>query len=214
MRYISTRGQAPALNFEDCMLSGLASDGGLYVPESVPVLAFETIESFSGLSYEEVAFQVIKPFVGDTFGDDILKGMISRAYAGFDHPARCPLVQTGINEWVLELHHGPTLAFKDVALQLLGQMFDHVLARRGDRITIVGATSGDTGSAAMEAFHGAENVDVFFLHPKDRVSEVQRRQMTTHGAGNLFAVALEGTFDDCQSRVKDMFNDQAFRRED
>ena len=213
MRYISTRGQAPVLSFEDCMLTGLALDGGLYVPETVPVLGHDQIAGFAGQSYEDVAFQVMRPFTGDTFDDATFRELIARAYAGFDHPARCPLVQTDNNEWVLELHRGPTLAFKDVALQLIGQMFDHVLARRGDRITIVGATSGDTGSAAMEAFRDADNVDVFFLHPHNRVSEVQRRQMTTHGAANLHAIALEGTFDDCQTRVKDMFNDHGFRDE-
>ena len=213
MRYISTRGQAPALDFEECMLTGLARDGGLYVPETVPVLSKDQISAFAGKPYEDMAYQVMRPFVGDSFDDQTFRALIDRAYASFDHPARCPLVQTHTNEWVLELHHGPTLAFKDVALQLIGQMFDHVLARRGSRITIVGATSGDTGSAAMEAFRGADNVDVFFLHPKDRVSEVQRRQMTTHGADNLHAIALEGTFDDCQNRVKDMFNDHAFRDE-
>ena len=213
MRYISTRGQAPVLSFEDTMLTGLARDGGLYVPETVPVLAEAEFAALAGALYEEAAFRVMRPFIGDTFTDDEFRACIDAAYASFDHPARCPLTQIGVNEWVLELHHGPTLAFKDVALQLIGQMFDRVLARHGRRICIVGATSGDTGSAAMEAFRGAENVDVFFLHPHNRVSEVQRRQMTTLGAGNLHAIALDGTFDDCQARVKDMFNDHAFRDE-
>lgn len=213
MRYISTRGQAPALTFEETMLTGLARDGGLYVPEEVPVLSSETIGAFAGKSYEDVAFQVMRPFIGDCFTDAEFRDLITRAYASFQHAARCPLVQTGANEWILELHHGPTLAFKDVALQLMGQMLDAVLTRQGRKVTIVGATSGDTGSAAMEAFRGSTSVDVFFLHPAGRVSEVQRRQMTTQAEPNLHAIALEGTFDDCQARVKDMFNDFEFRDE-
>src|SRR5690625_1505619 len=213
MRYISTRGEAPVLSFEETMLAGLARDGGLYLPESWPQLAAAEIEEFAGRTYEEVAFHVMRPFIGNTFADDEFRRLIARAYAGFDHPARCPLVQIGVNEWVLELHHGPTLAFKDVALQLLGQMFDTVLTRRGERVTIVGATSGDTGSAAMEAFRGAERVDVFFLHPAGRISEVQRRQMTTLPEANVHAVAVEGDFDDCQAAVKALFNDHAFRDE-
>lgn len=213
MNYISTRGRAPVLEFEETMLTGLARDGGLYVPESVPQLSAEALQGLRGATYEETAFKVMRPFVGGCFSDDAFRAIIARAYAVFGHSARCPLVQFGPNEWILELHHGPTLAFKDVALQLLGQMFDTVLARRDQRVTIVGATSGDTGSAAMQAFAGAEQVDVFFLHPASRVSEVQRRQMTTLDAPNVHAIALEGTFDDCQARVKDMFNDFAFRDE-
>ncbi|MEL7154085.1 MAG: threonine synthase, partial [Pseudomonadota bacterium] len=205
MRYISTRGQAPELTFEETMLTGLARDGGLYVPHAVPVLPAEQIAGFAGKSYEAVAFEVMRPFIGDCFNDDEFRAIIERAYSGFQHSARCPMVQIGANEWVLELHHGPTLAFKDVALQLMGQMLDAVLTRNDRKATIVGATSGDTGSAAMEAFRGSSSVDVFFLHPKGRVSEVQRRQMTTLGAKNLHAIALDGTFDDCQARVKDMF---------
>ncbi|MEM1300715.1 MAG: threonine synthase [Pseudomonadota bacterium] len=213
MRYISTRGQAPELTFEEAMLTGLARDGGLYVPAEVPVLDAETLESLRGATYEDVAFAVMRPFIGDCFTDAEFREIIAEAYKGFGHPARCPLVQIDNNHWLLELHHGPTLAFKDVALQLIGQMFDRVLARQGRKITIVGATSGDTGSAAMEAFRGADNVDVFFLHPAGRISEVQRRQMTTPVESNVHAIALEGTFDDCQNRVKDMFNDFAFRDE-
>lgn len=213
MRYISTRGQAPALTFEETMLTGLARDGGLYVPESVPTLSLDEIAGFAGKPYEDVAFTVMRPFIGDCFSDSEFRHLIERAYSGFQHAARCPMIQTGSNEWVLELHHGPTLAFKDVALQLMGQMLDAVLVRQGRKVTIVGATSGDTGSAAMHAFRGSSSVDVFFLHPAGRVSEVQRRQMTTAAEPNLHAIALEGTFDDCQARVKDMFNHFAFRDE-
>ena len=213
MRYVSTRGQAPVLSFEEVMLAGLARDGGLYVPESWPRLAPAEIAGFAGQSYEAVAFRVMRPFIGDCFADAEFRQLIDAAYASFDHPARCPLVQLGPNEWVLELHHGPTLAFKDVALQLVGRMFEAVLARTGARVTIVGATSGDTGSAAMEAFRGSDRVDVFFLHPAGRISEVQRRQMTTPAEPNVHAIAVEGDFDDCQARVKDLFKDLAFRDE-
>ncbi|MEM7422455.1 MAG: threonine synthase [Pseudomonadota bacterium] len=213
MRYVSTRGQAPPLSFEETMLTGLARDGGLYVPEEIPSLSPKDLAGLAGASYEDAAFTVMRPFIGDCFDDKTFRDLIAKAYAGFGHPARCPLVQTGTNEWILELHHGPTLAFKDVALQLMGQMLETVLARRGARVTIVGATSGDTGSAAMEAFRGSGTVDVFFLHPHNRVSEVQRRQMTTPVEPNVHAIALDGTFDDCQARVKDMFNDFAFRDE-
>ena len=213
MRYISTRGQAPDLGFEETMLTGLARDGGLYVPAEVPVLGADQIAALAGQPYEEIAFAVMRPFIGDCFTDTEFRDVIAAAYGRFGHAARCPLVQTGPNEFILELHHGPTLAFKDVALQLIGQMFDRVLARRGQKVTIVGATSGDTGSAAMEAFRGSDMVDVFFLHPHGRISEVQRRQMTTPPEANVHAIALEGDFDDCQARVKDMFNDFAFRDE-
>ncbi|NOR64329.1 MAG: threonine synthase, partial [Rhodobacteraceae bacterium] len=213
MKYISTRGQAPALSFEDAMLSGLATDGGLYVPEAWPQMSAEDIAALAGLSYEDAAFRVIKPFVADTFSDDELRGILARAYGTFRHPARVPLVQTGANEYVAELHHGPTLAFKDVAMQLIGQMFEAVLKRRKERVTIVGATSGDTGSAAIEAFKGLDAVDVVILYPHGRVSEVQRRQMTTPSEANVHAVAMDGDFDDCQARLKDMFNDADFRGE-
>lgn len=211
MQYISTRGAAPVLGFGEAMMTGLARDGGLYVPESVPSLPPEQIAALAGLSYEEIAFQVMKPFMGETFADDEFRGLIARAYAGFGHAARAPLVQLGPNHFLLELFHGPTLAFKDFAMQLIGQMMQAALARTGERITIVGATSGDTGSAAIEAFRGLPNVDVFILFPHGRVSEVQRRQMTTPVEANVHALALEGDFDDCQARVKDMFNDFAFR---
>lgn len=211
MRYISTRGEAPALSFEEAMLTGLARDGGLYVPESVPTWNDAEFHALAGLPYEEAAQRVMQPFIGDCFGAEEFRAIIDRAYAGFDHAARCPLVQIGANEWLLELHHGPTLAFKDVAMQLIGQMFETVLKRRGERVTIVGATSGDTGSAAIEAFRGLDMVDVFILYPHGRVSAVQRRQMTTPDEANVHALAVEGDFDDCQALVKDMFNDHGFR---
>ncbi|MBL4806297.1 MAG: threonine synthase [Rhodobacteraceae bacterium] len=211
MKFISTRGQAPELSFEDAMLSGLARDGGLYVPSEWPQMSHDDIAALAGLSYEDAAFRIMKPFVGDTYSDDEFRGIIKRAYAGFRHPARVPLVQIGPNDFLLELHHGPTLAFKDVAMQLIGQMFETTLKKRGERVTIVGATSGDTGSAAIEAFQGLESVDVIILYPHGRVSEVQRRQMSTPTASNVHALAMDGDFDDCQARLKDMFNDFDFR---
>ena len=211
MRYISTRGTAPALSFEEAMLTGLARDGGLYVPENVPTLTHSQIAAMAGKSYEEVAYTVMRPFIGDTFTDEEFKGLIDQAYAGFGHAARAPMVQLDQGHFLLELFHGPTLAFKDFAMQLIGQLFQTALARRGDRVTIVGATSGDTGSAAIEAFRGLDNVDVFILYPHGRVSEVQRRQMTTPSEDNVHALALDGDFDDCQARLKDMFNDFEFR---
>ncbi|MFV0384465.1 threonine synthase [Paracoccus sp. (in: a-proteobacteria)] len=209
MRYVSTRGQAPVLNFEQAMLSGLARDGGLYLPESVP--AFSGLETLDGLPYEEIAFRVIRPFTGDSFTEEELRGAIFRAYARISHAARAPLVQLAPGHHLLELFHGPTLAFKDFAMQLIAQLFQIALKRSGQRITIVGATSGDTGSAAIEAFRGIDNVDVFIMFPHGRVSEVQRRQMTTPDAPNVHALAVDGHFDDCQARLKDLFNDHAFR---
>ena len=211
MRYISTRGQAPELTFGEAMLTGLARDGGLYVPETIPTLTADQIAALAGLSYEETAFRVMRPFVGDTFTDTEFRSAIDKAYAGFGHAARAPLVQLAPNHFLLELFHGPTLAFKDFAMQLIGQLFQIALGREGRRVTIVGATSGDTGSAAMEAFRGLANVDVFILYPHGRVSEVQRRQMTTPSEANVHALAVDGDFDDCQSRLKDMFNDFTFR---
>ncbi|MBV1866667.1 MAG: threonine synthase [Marinosulfonomonas sp.] len=213
MRYISTRGQAPALTFEEAMLTGLARDGGLYVPETIPQMSPGDISALAGLSYEEVAYRVMRPFVGTSFGDTEFQDIIARAYSGFTHDARAPLVQLGPNHFLLELFHGPTLAFKDFAMQLIGQLFQAALARRGERVTIVGATSGDTGSAAIEAFRGLDNVDVFILFPHGRVSEVQRRQMTTPVESNVHALAMDGDFDDCQAKLKDMFNDFTFRDE-
>ncbi|KPP87471.1 MAG: threonine synthase [Rhodobacteraceae bacterium HLUCCO07] len=211
MNYISTRGTAPVLDFEDTMLTGLARDGGLYLPEAIPSLTTGEIAALAGLSYEECAFRIMRPFIGDAFTDDAFRGIIARAYAGFNHAARAPLVQLAPGHFLLELFHGPTLAFKDFAMQLIGQMFQAALERNGQRVTIVGATSGDTGSAAIEAFRGLDNVDVFILFPHGRVSEVQRRQMTTPTEANVHALAVTGDFDDCQARVKDMFNHFDFR---
>jgi threonine synthase len=211
MNYISTRGTAPKLGFEATMLTGLARDGGLYLPETWPHLSPDEIAGLAGLPYEEVAFRVMRPFVGDAFTDQEFRDILVRAYAGFGHVARCPLSQIGPNDWLLELFHGPTLAFKDVAMQLIGQLFETSLKRSGKRVTIIGATSGDTGSAAIEAFRGLDAVEVFILFPDGRVSEVQRRQMTTPADANVHALAIAGDFDDAQARVKDMFNDHAFR---
>lgn len=209
MRYVSTRGQAPVLNFEQAMLSGLARDGGLYLPEAVP--GFGAITELDGLPYEEIAFRVIRPFTGDSFSDAELRGAIDRAYGRIEHTAKAPLHQLAPGHHLLELFHGPTLAFKDFAMQLIAQLFQIALKRSGQKITIVGATSGDTGSAAIEAFKGIDNVDVFIMFPHGRVSEVQRRQMTTPDAANVHALALDGHFDDCQARLKDLFNDHEFR---
>lgn len=211
MRYISTRGTAPALSFADAMMTGLARDGGLYVPDAWPTLSRAEIAGFAGKRYQDVALEVMRPFVAGTFDDAAFAAMIERAYAGFAHQAVCPVSQIDTNDFLLELFHGPTLAFKDVAMQLIGQMFEAALAERGERLTIVGATSGDTGSAAIEAFKGLGAVDVFIMYPHGRVSEVQRRQMTTPDAPNIHALAVDGDFDDCQARLKDMFNDFAFR---
>ncbi|MEO0938666.1 MAG: threonine synthase [Pseudomonadota bacterium] len=211
MNYISTRAQAPVLPFEDTMLSGLARDGGLYVPETIPQISPEAIAAMAGQPYEHVAFDVMRPFVGTGISESDFADLIAKAYVGFGHPARAPLKQLDAGHFLLELFHGPTLAFKDFAMQIIGQLFQHVLEKRGERVTIVGATSGDTGSAAIEAFRGLDNVDVFILYPHGRISEVQRRQMTTPQEANVHALALDGDFDDCQARLKDMFNDFEFR---
>ncbi|MFV0333977.1 MAG: threonine synthase [Tropicimonas sp.] len=213
MKYISTRGKAPVLSFDEAMLTGLARDGGLYVPETIPQMSAAEIAGLAGLPYEEVAFRVMWPFIGGSFTQAEFRDIIARAYASFGHAARAPLVQLGPDHFLLELFHGPTLAFKDFAMQLIGQLFEAALTRRGERVTIVGATSGDTGSAAIEAFRGLDAVDVFILFPHGRVSEVQRRQMTTPAEGNVHALAVDGDFDDCQARLKDMFNHFAFRDE-
>ena len=210
MRYISTRGQAAALSFNEALLAGLPSDGGLYVPAAWPKLSFGEIRSFRGKPYAEVAFAVMSPFVGGEIDDVDLQQMIEEAYATFHHPAVTPLVQMGPNDWLLELYHGPTLAFKDLAMQILARLMDHVLTERGERLMIAGATSGDTGGAALEAFKTCDGIETFFMFPDGKVSDFQRRQMTTVGADNCHALAIDGSFDDCQTMVKDMFANQAF----
>ena len=211
MRYVSTRGEAPVLGFDEVLLSGLARDGGLYVPESWPKFSAAEWRGLSGLSYADAALRVLTPFVGDAVAADDLARIVRESYQRFAHPAVAPLKQLGPNDWLLELFHGPTLAFKDYALQLVGRLFDHVLARRRSRVTIVGATSGDTGSAAIEACRDRDAIEIFILHPRGRVSEVQRRQMTTVASPNVHNIAVEGTFDDCQDLVKGMFADAEFR---
>jgi threonine synthase len=211
LRYVSTRGEAPELGFEDVLLTGLARDGGLYVPAQWPELSAREITALQGKSYEDVAFAVMHPFIGGAVPEAELKRMIAGAYASFGHPAVAPLKQLDDNQWLLELFHGPTLAFKDVAMQLLARLMDWALARRRTRATIVGATSGDTGGAAIEAFKSSEHAFVFMMHPHGRVSEVQRRQMTTVDSPSIHNIAIEGNFDDCQAIVKALFNDLAFR---
>ena len=213
MRYVSTRGQDEELNFEEVLISGLATDGGLYVPKIWPRISEDDMHSLAGLSYQEIAFKVMKPFTGETFSDEEFSEMIEKAYSKFDHKGVCPLVQLSNNHFLLELFHGPTLAFKDVAMQIIGQMFDKILKRKNLKATVIAATSGDTGSAAMEAFKKSELVDVFVLFPVGRVSEVQRRQMTTVARPNIHALAVEGDFDDCQLLVKQMFNDHQFKND-
>ncbi len=207
MRYVSTRGTAPELGFCDVLLAGLANDGGLYMPETWPSLA----DLSATRTYAEAATAVMAPFIGDEIAPEVFAALCDDAYATFRHDAVVPLVQIGANEWLLEQFHGPTLAFKDVALQLVGRLFDHVLCERRQRVTIVGATSGDTGSAAIDGVKNCSNVDIVILYPHGRTSEVQRRQMTTVDSPNVHTVAVEGTFDDCQDLVKAMFNDAAFR---
>jgi threonine synthase len=207
MDYLSTRGGAPVLDFEGATLAGLASDGGLYLPREWPRFSPGEIAAMAGLPYAELAVRVMLPFVGDSLSERRLRELAGEAYARFDHAAVTPLVQLDERLWLLELFHGPTLAFKDVALQLLGRLFEEFLARREQRLTIVGATSGDTGSAAIDAVAGRDNIDIFMLHPKGRVSDVQRRQMTTVKAPNVYNVAIDGSFDDAQAMVKRMFGD-------
>jgi threonine synthase len=209
MRYVSTRGTAPVLRFTDALLAGLATDGGLYVPEHWPVLP----PAEPGATYAQRAAQVMQLFVGDDIAEADLLRLCEEAYATFAHPAVVPLVQTGDHDFVQELFHGPTLAFKDVALQLVGRLFDLVLASRNQRVTIVGATSGDTGSAAIDGVRNCANVDIVILYPHQRTSDVQRKQMTTVDSPNVRVVAIEGTFDDCQDLVKAMFNDAEFREQ-
>jgi threonine synthase len=211
MQFVSTRGQAPVLGFSEAVLAGLASDGGLYVPQSWPHLTAEEIASFAGVPYADVAYVIISRFTGDEIGPQQLKSIIDQAYAVFRHPSVTPLLELEPNHFVLELFHGPTLAFKDVAMQFLSRVMDHILAERNLRATIVGATSGDTGSAAIEAFRGRDTTDIFILHPEGRTSPVQRLQMTTVLDANVHNIALDGTFDDCQNLVKAMFNNHRFR---
>lgn len=210
MKYISTRGQAPELDFEEAVLTGMASDGGLYVPAELPKFSKEEIASFASMSYDQLAFHIMKPFVAAAISDSELKALIEDAYTSFRHSAIAPMVQLDQNLWVLELFHGPTLAFKDFALQFLGRLFDFILERRGQKVAIMGATSGDTGSAAIEGCRRCNNVDIFILHPFERVSDVQRRQMTTVIADNVKNIAVKGNFDDCQNMVKASFADQSF----
>ncbi|MER8384715.1 threonine synthase [Mesorhizobium sp. M0166] len=211
MQYVSTRGEAPALGFSDAVLAGLARDGGLYLPSAWPLFSAAEIRAMRGLAYPDLAIRVLSPFIGGEIAAPVFERLVREAYATFRHEAVCPLVQTGPNSFVLELFHGPTLAFKDVAMQLLARLMDHVLAERDQRATIVGATSGDTGGAAIDAFAGRNRTDIFVLFPHGRVSPVQQRQMTTSTAANVHALAIEGNFDDCQGLVKDMFNDHGFR---
>lgn len=213
MRYVSTRGTAPVLGFADVLLAGLAEDGGLYVPEAWPMLSPAEWRGLRGLAYPELTARILGPFVGDAIDERTLARLCREAYRGFAHAAVAPLVQLEHRVFALELFHGPTLAFKDFALQLLGRLFDHVLAERGERVTIVGATSGDTGSAAIEACRDRARLSIVILHPHGRVSEVQRRQMTTVTSPNVGNIAVEGSFDDCQDLVKAMFADTGFRRE-
>ncbi|TXM74696.1 threonine synthase [Methylobacterium sp. WL69] len=210
MLHVSTRGAAAPLSFSDALLAGLARDGGLYVPETWPRLSHETIAGLAGLRYADAAKIVLRPLIDGEIADADFDRMIEESYATFRHPAVCPLTQLDDNLFLLELFHGPTLAFKDVAMQLLGRLMDHVLRARGSRATIVGATSGDTGSAAVEAFRGLDQVDIFILFPEGRVSEVQRRQMTSVGADNVHAIAIDGNFDDCQNIVKALFQHAEF----
>ena len=209
MEYVSTRGAAPTLDFAGATLAGLANDGGLYVPREWPRFTEAEIAAMAGLPYAELAARVMQPFVGDSLSPEKLRELTAQAYGRFAHTAVTPLKQLDQQHWLLELFHGPTLAFKDVALQLLGLLFEEFLSRGGDPLTIVGATSGDTGSAAIDAVAGRARIDIFMLHPKGRVSEVQRRQMTTVRAPNVHNIAVAGTFDDAQATVKRMFNDPA-----
>ncbi len=211
MEYLSTRGEAPVLGFSDALLAGLARDGGLYLPKEFPQFSASDIRALRGKTYAEVAIHVLTPFVAGDIDQADFERMVHEAYGTFRHEAVCPLVQTRHNEFILELFHGPTLAFKDVAMQLLARLMDHILTKRNERATIVGATSGDTGGAAIEAFANRDRTDIFILFPHNRVSPVQQRQMTTSAASNVHALAIEGNFDDCQSLVKGMFNDLNFR---
>lgn len=211
MHYISTRGKAPKVGFSEALLAGLAPDGGLYVPEEWPFFTAADLRDFRKLSWQDLAFEIISPFVGDDIPEEDLRDLLKEALAPFAHRAITPLKQLDQNLWLMELFHGPTLAFKDIALQILAKLFDYVLEKEDKYLTIVGATSGDTGSAAIHACQASDHLDIFILHPQGRVSEIQRRQMTTVISENVFNIALDGTFDDCQAQVKSLFNDQEFR---
>ncbi|MBN4059780.1 MAG: threonine synthase [SAR86 cluster bacterium] len=210
MKYISTRGQCEPHSFEEVVLTGLAPDGGLFIPETVPQLSGEQILSWKNLSYADLAYEIIRLYVDGAVEDDVLKQMVTDTYAEFSHPEVAPLHELGDNEWVLELFHGPTLAFKDFALQLLGRLLDYFLEKRQQHVAILGATSGDTGSAALEGCKHSKFVDIFILHPHNLVSEVQRKQMTTVAGNNVHNIAISGNFDDCQQLVKQAFSDQSF----
>lgn len=210
MKYVSTRGGGLPKDFEDVILTGLAPDGGLFVPDQVPQFSQAEIASWDNLSYQELAFKVMSPFVSGAIPDRDLENLISKSYENFRHEEIAPLVQMGDNEWILELFHGPTLAFKDFALQFLGNLLDYTLKKRHQKVVIMGATSGDTGSAAIEGCRQCENIDIFILHPHEKISDVQRRQMTTVEADNIHNIALKGSFDDCQNMVKTSFSDQSF----
>ncbi|WP_139412927.1 threonine synthase [Bartonella mastomydis] len=212
MKYISTRGQSPALSFTETIMTGLASDGGLYLPDKFPQLSFDALRALRGQSYTTIAKTVLWPFVNNEIEYTAFENMIAESYATFHHPAICPLQQTGTDEFILELFHGPTLAFKDVAMQFLSRLMDYVLTQKNRCATIIAATSGDTGGAAIQAFAGNKHSDIFVLFPKGRVSSVQQRQMTTNQSTNVHAIAIEGNFDDCQALVKAMFNDHHFRK--
>ena len=210
MKYISTRGGGQPKSFEEVILTGLAPDGGLYVPAQLPHFSRQEIASWSSLSYQELALKIISPFVDGAIPEHDLEKIIVKSYSTFRHDDIAPLVKTGDNEWILELFHGPTLAFKDFALQFLGNLLDYTLEKRQQKVVIMGATSGDTGSAAIEGCRRCKNIDIFILHPHERVSEVQRRQMTTIRANNIHNIAMHGNFDDCQNMVKASFSDQSF----
>ncbi len=212
MKYISTRGDAPVLGFCDAVLGGLADDGGLYLPQTWPQISQDEIASFANKTFSEIAFAIISRFTGDEIAPNELKAIVEEAYSSFNHPSITPLVELEPSHFVLELFHGPTLAFKDVAMQFLALVMDHILVKRQQRATIIGATSGDTGSAAIEAFRGRDNIDIFILHPYGRTSEVQRRQMTSVLDDNVYNIALKGNFDDCQTIVKGLFGNKKFRQ--
>ncbi|EJF81993.1 threonine synthase [Bartonella doshiae] len=212
MKYISTRGEAPALNFTETIMTGLACDGGLYLPEKFPQLSPNALRALRGQSYTTIAKTILWPFVNNEIEYTTFENIIANSYATFRHPATCPLLQTDTDEFILELFHGPTLAFKDVAMQFLARLMDYVLTKKNKRATIIAATSGDTGGAAIQAFAGKENSDIFILFPKGRVSPIQQRQMTTDHSPNVHAIAIEGNFDDCQALVKALFNDHDFRQ--